>query len=67
MCTGSPDVPTIPERQQVKLPDGGDLTQRSADRRRRRMAYAAAIRTSPEGVLGQPATTAGASGASTLG
>jgi len=64
MCTGSPDVPTVPERQAIKLPDGGDLTQRSDDRRRRRMAYAAAIATSPQGLLGAPATT---SGAGTLG
>lgn len=67
MCTGTPNIPTMPERQAVKLPDGGDLTQRSADQRRRRLAYAAAIGTSPTGTLGNPATTAGAGGATTLG
>ena len=67
MCMSTPDIPSMPERQPVKLPDGGDLTQRSADQRRRRMAYAAAIGTSPTGTLGGPATTAGAGGATTLG
>jgi len=65
MCVGgTPDVPAIAERQAVKLPDGGDLDARSEDRRRRRMAYAAAIRA---GSLGQPSTTGGAIGATTLG
>lgn len=64
MCTGTPDVPTVPERQVEKLPDGGDLTKRSGDLRRRRMAYSAAI---SAGTLAQPLTTGSAMGATTLG
>ena len=58
MCVGStPDVPTVPERQATKLPDGSQAAERTDDRARRRMAYAASILTSPTGVLGQAATT----------
>lgn len=60
MCVGGgvPDVPTVPERQATKLPDGSQAAERTDDRARRRMAYAASILTSPTGVLGQAATTA---------
>ena len=60
MCVGGgvPDVPTVPERQATKLPDGSQAAERTDDRARRRMAYAASILTSPQGVLGQAATTA---------
>ena len=60
MCVGGgvPDVPTVPERQATKLPDGSQAAGRTDDRARRRMAYAASILTSPQGVLGQAATTA---------
>ena len=60
MCvsTSVPDVPTTPERQAAKLPDGTQTADRVDDRARRRMAYAASILTSPQGVLGGAATTA---------
>lgn len=67
MCGGSPDVPTVPERQAARMPDGGNLDQRSSDQRRRRFAYAASVLTSPQGVLGQPSTTATTMGQSKLG
>ncbi len=67
MCVGGgvPDVPTVPERQATKLPDGSQSAERTDDRARRRMAYAASILTSPTGVLGQAATTANMASATT--
>lgn len=53
MCTPkTPDMPTQPERQSMKLPDEGlDLTKDSSKRRR---AVMAGIITSPQGALGSP-------------
>lgn len=53
MCTPkAPDMPTMPERQAMKLPDEGlDLTKDSSKRRR---AIMAGIITSPQGALGSP-------------
>ena len=67
MCVGgsTPDVPTVPERQATKLPDGSQAAERTDDRARRRMAYAASILTSPQGVLGNAATTANIGSATT--
>lgn len=64
MCTSTPDVPTMPERQAIKLPDDGSDAQGLDARRRRRIAYAASIRA---GMLSPPSTTGGAGGATTLG
>jgi len=53
MCTPkTPDVPTVPERQAVKLPDQGAPISKDASFRRR--AIMAGIMTSPQGVLGNP-------------
>ncbi len=68
MCVGTPDVPdtpAVPERQATKLPDGSQAAERTDDRARRRMAYAASILTSPTGVLGGAATTANMASATT--
>jgi len=48
----TPKVPTIPERQAVKLPDAGSPISKDASMRRR--AIMAGIMTSPQGVLGNP-------------
>lgn len=48
----TPKVPTIPERQAVKLPDAGAPIGKDASMRRR--AIMAGIMTSPQGVLGSP-------------
>jgi hypothetical protein len=59
MCIGgTPDVPSVPERQAERSPDNGDPTRRSNERQRRRMAFASSILTAPGGTLGQPTTTA---------
>lgn len=42
MCTSTPDVPTVPERQAAKLPSG-DTGERAGDRERRRRGYAATM------------------------
>jgi hypothetical protein len=60
----TPDVPAIPERQPVKLPDGGADARTALIAKRRRGLYAS-ILTSPQGVLGNP-NVSGISGA-TLG
>jgi hypothetical protein len=53
MCTSTPDVPTVPERQAVKLPDSG-APEGALDNGRRRRAILAGLITSPQGVLGAP-------------
>ena len=61
MCVGggTPDVPTVPERQSAKQPESaGGTAGRAADIAKRRMQYAASILTSPQGVLGAAGTTA---------
>lgn len=61
MCIGAPkvpDVPSPPERQVGKLPDGGSSADRSDFNAKRRRALMATI-IAPQG-LGAPATTASA-------
>lgn len=60
----APKVPQVAERQVAKAPEKGLAADRVDDAKRRRMAYAASILTSPAGVKGLPSTTAnmGASG-----
>lgn len=60
MCTGgTPDVPSVPERQSVKQPvtDAGVRGQTNEDERRRR-GMLATILTSPQGALTPASTTA---------
>ena len=42
MCMGTPDVPTVPERQAARAPNG-DAGMRMSDRDKRRRGYAAAM------------------------
>lgn len=58
MCMSAPDVPVTPERQAARAPDKGATADRVDAARKRRMSYAASILTSPQGVMGAPATTA---------
>jgi hypothetical protein len=59
MCVGgTPDVPTVPERQASKLPDGGNTASRTQDALKRRRALMATVLTGPNGVLGNPSVTA---------
>lgn len=60
MCS-TPDVPTVPERQAVKLPDSGAPAGATNNNTRRR-AILAGLMTSPQGVL-----TPAATGKPTLG
>jgi hypothetical protein len=53
MCTSTPDVPTVPDRQAVKLPDNGAPAGASTYGSRRRAILAGLI-TSPQGLLGSP-------------
>lgn len=60
MCVSkpkAPKVPSIPERQPFKLPDGGATMERSDSNAKRRRALMATILTSPQGVLGAATTT----------
>lgn len=54
MCTSTPDVPTVPERQAVKLPDDGAKLNADDGRSKRRAAMIAGLATGPQGVLGAP-------------
>lgn len=67
MCIGikTPQIPTLPERQAVKLPDNGAPDSRASLLARRRRGLYASILTSPQGALGT-ANVSGVSGA-TLG
>jgi hypothetical protein len=53
MCVSTPDIPTVPERQAMKLPDNG-LPGDARKRGRWRAAIMAGLVTSPQGVLGSP-------------
>lgn len=59
MCVGgsTPDLPTLPERQAAKLPDGGSTANADVQQRARRRALMATVLTSPSGTMGAPATT----------
>lgn len=58
MCTGgTPDVPSVPERQSVKQPVSEVRSQTTDDERRRR-GMLATILTSPSGALAPASTTA---------
>lgn len=63
MCGGTPNVPTIPEKQRERLPDGGDVTLRD-NAQLRKMRIFAGLRNA---ALPPPSTTGGATGATTLG
>lgn len=65
MCISSPDVPSIPERQASKLPDGGATASRADLLAKRKRGLYASILTSPQGTLGA-ANVSGVTGA-TLG
>lgn len=57
MCISAPhapDIPTVPERQAVKLPDNGAPTGAADNSAFRRRALLAGLITSPQGVLGSP-------------
>ncbi len=53
MCS-TPNIPTVPERQAMKLPDGGLRGLQDDQRNRWRRAIMAGLVTSPQGVLGAP-------------
>lgn len=53
MCTSTPDIPTVPERQAAKLPDSGAPAGSATDSMRRRAILAGLI-TGPQGTLGSP-------------
>lgn len=52
MCS-APDVPTVPERQQVQLPDQGAAPNTDRFKKMRRAVMAGMI-TPPSGALGNP-------------
>lgn len=54
ICTSTPDVPTVPERQAAKLPDSGAPADAGRARDKWRKAIMAGLVTSPQGVLGSP-------------
>lgn len=55
MCMAStPDIPSTPERQAVKLPDAGQTVTVDTGKRRRQLM--AGIMTSANGVLTPPTT-----------
>lgn len=61
MCVGkAPDVPTVPERQAVKLPDGGATADRTDLLARRRRGLYASILTGSSGALGSANISGGA-------
>lgn len=68
MCIGggTPDLPSVPERQATKLPDQGSSAFSDKTSRRRRAAMIAGLVTSPQGALGA-VNTSSASTSSTLG
>lgn len=53
---GTPDVPTVPERQASKLPDQGAKTNDKANTNAMRRAMLAGMATSPGG-LGTPSVS----------
>lgn len=55
MCLGTPNVPSVPERQAAKLPDAGTQTY-TKDNARWRKAMLAGMVTGPQGALGAPVT-----------
>jgi hypothetical protein len=67
MCISAkaPEVPSIPERQSVRLPDNGATAARSDILSKRRRGLYASILTTPNGALGA-ANISGTTGA-TLG
>lgn len=56
MCISAkvPDMPTVPDRQAVKLPDNGATGGGPDTSALRRRALLAGLITSPQGVLGSP-------------
>lgn len=67
MCMGgTPEMPTVPERQAAKLPDGGSATNRDDQMAARRRALMATVLTSNSGAMGSPSVS-GAGTKATLG
>jgi len=66
MSGAAPDVPTVPERQAAKLPDGGSTTNDSTQMAARRRALMSTILTSNSGTMGAPSVS-GAGTKATLG
>ncbi len=68
MCVGgsAPEMPSLPERQAAKLPDGGSTANNTDQQRARRRALMSTVLTSANGTIGAPATT-GRGTATTLG
>ena len=61
MCMGgmgkAPDVPSVPERQAAKLPDGGSTTNSDTQMAARRRALMATVLTSNSGTMGAPSVS----------
>jgi hypothetical protein len=60
MCISAPKMPTaqtIPERQALKLPDGGSTANRTDDEIRRRRAMMATAYTGAAGIGNSASTT----------
>lgn len=55
MCTSTPDIPVVPERQPAKLPDSGADANASDPRSRRRAILAGLI--GPAMGLGAPSVS----------
>lgn len=66
MSGSAPDVPTVPERQAAKLPDGGSPVNNDAQATARRRALMATVLTSPTGAMGT-ANVSGSGTKATLG
>lgn len=67
MCIGgTPSIPSVPERQAMKLPDQGSTAFTDKGSRRRRLAMMAGLVTGNNGALGT-ANTSSASPSTTLG
>ena len=59
MCVGgTPDTPSVPERQAAKAPDASAALVNDDARKRRRLLYGASMLTGPQGVTGPAVTTA---------
>ncbi|WP_375272058.1 hypothetical protein [Sphingomonas sp.] len=54
---GTPEMPTVPERQAAKLPDGGSATNTDTQAAARRRALMATVLTSNNGAIGMPSVS----------
>lgn len=57
MCTSTPDLPTVPERQATKLPDAGSTASNADAAAKRRRGLYASILTGANGAAGMANTT----------